>query len=665
MYSTTDRASFTYSTSNTIVKINFPLFLFHIPSTLVTIIDCPDSFGYPPSCLPYFCLYLCNHLAMSSVTGKRARTSNSRHSGSKRPSGGNSRTQHVSKKQNSQGSPSLSKPSDLSNVLAVLDTQLDKFPSSADKRTVDKFLWELTEGLVDALIKDVTAPNKTSSTKSAFPQRPRTPKSAKSRATSLASGTTDSANLTKPLTSHDPSSDSGNPKPLLHTPTGLTPTDDPRVEEVVIESGHVNDHLSPKEPRPRHRVKRVPKRRHSPSEEVLVFELSKENKMVPSEQDHAKKRPKPTTPTAHDASNSKDSSDTATGLTSMTVNGVGFVAGGSRLPWWRSTQNRVTVLDDPPNLVDIFRGYVTAIVKASVNASWTTADIRAAFDGDPCSEKGKAFREISTALVLMERARHMGHCRAKWHHEIVSGLVSRRHARWSKLSVKKESDFVGCDICASVRPATERLILSGENFDGREFWPSRVQIDILSMKKLSDSNTYSLTVEVNREAAPNNTIRKNAENRGDDKTYFVDSQCLRQCLVFHRLVHATSTISGEVRGLIEDELREGVVELKVKSGLGDRSVLDALEEELMNCVMTHTDFLNRQVERLLDTLKLGDLYLSAEEWEEVIDSGCAEDELKRTKNNKPTIYDAPLYLRDEHFVAQVTRLIAMSQVFGS
>lgn len=603
---------------------------------------------------------------MSGVASRRKRTSGTGRPSSKRSSGGNSRSQQASKRRSSQGSPPLSRPSELSNSLAVLDSELGKFPTNGDKRSVDTFLSKLTDDLIEALIVDVTT-TKGTKFKSAPSQSPKMAKPTNPKVSTPASGSANTPASTEALGSNGSPSVNKNVKSAQPAVADPLFPDDPHIEEVVIDSGHVNDHLSSEEPRPRRRVKRLPKRRHSFTEDALIGEISDASDDVSPEQNHEKrekKRLKLTKQNGDETPNSKNASDATTVLESAIVKGGGIAVAGSRLPWWRSTQNRVTVLDNPPNVSEIFRGYVKAIVKACVNASWTTADLRAAFDGDPCSEKGKAFRDISTALVLMERARHMGHCRARWHRDIVSGLVSRKYARWSKLSMKEDSDFMGCDICGSVRPATERLTLSGEKLDGREFWPDQMRIDILSMRKLSDDGRYSLTVEVNREGMSNGTAEKDAGKREDDKTYYVDSQCLRQCLVFHRLVHATSIVSGEVRGMIEDELREGVVELKVKPGVGDRSVLDALEEELMNCVLVRTDYPNRQVMSLLDMLKLGDLYLSAEE-SEVIDSGCAEDELERTKNIKPTIYDAPLYLGDERFAAQVTRLVAMSQVFGS
>lgn len=614
----------------------------------------------------YFSLNPCYHLTMSGVANKRKRTSSTTRPASKRSSGGNSRSQQASKKRTSQSSPSLSRPSELPNSLAVLDSELGKFPTNGDKRSVDTFLSKLTDDLIEALIIDVTTTHGTKF-KSAPSQSPRTAKPTKPQASRQAPGSAKSPASSKAVGSNGPPPVNKNVKsaqPALADPVF---PDDPHIEEVVIDSGHVNDHLSSEEPRPRRRVKRLPKRRHSPTEDSLIGEISEGSDDVSPEQNHEKrekKRLKLTKQSEDETPSSKNASYATTDLGSTTAKNAGAAVAGSRLPWWRSTQNRVTVLDNPPNVIETFRGYVKAIVKACVNASWTTADLRAAFDGDPCSEKGKAFRDISTSLVLMERARHMGHCRARWHRDIVSGLVSRRYARWSKLSMMEDNDFMGCDICGSVRPATERLTLSGEKLDGREFWPDQMRIDILSMRKLSDDGSYSLTVEVNREEISNGIGEKDAEKREDDKTYYVDSQCLRQCLVFHRLVHATNIVSGEVRGMIEDELREGVVELKVKPGVGDRSVLDALEEELMNCVLARTDYPNRQVTSFLDMLKLGDLYLSAEE-SEVIDSGCAEDELERTKNIRPTIYDAPLYLGDERFASQVTRLVAMSQVFGS
>lgn len=596
---------------------------------------------------------------MTEKKGKASRSSTgTKHTPAKRPMRNASKSPAKKSKTHGDLSPSLASWSELSQTVVALDDKLPLYPTTGNTQSVKNFLTNLADALIEALLADIS-----SSHSKSVASNVNTPADGKSIQIQDGSNSgTDSSEL-RPLIKYEIKPvrfPAGKRMPSSSAPAILTTSQYSHIEEVVIDSGRVDDSLLSEAPPPRRRIKHLPKRRQWIVDNPTLAGSSTNGGVAsPSANVPKKKAPRLE---KHDSASKASPGKRADSVTSdvpASVNKSAVVSSSSRLPWWRSSQNRVTVPDSPPNIDEIFRGYIRAIVKASINSSWTCSDLITAFDGDPCGEKGRGFMDVSSALVLMERARHMGHCRARWHPDVVCGLLNHSQARWSRIPLNKDDDFVGCDVCGRVRPATEKLLLSGQYRDGREFWPTQMRIDVLSMKNVNDEGCYSLTVEVNRECI--GTDSRGLTNSNDEVSLFVDSQCLRQCLVFHRLAHATSLIANEVRGMIEDELREGIMELNASPGADDRAVLDALDDTLLKCVIEHSNYLKPQVEILLNMLKLGDLYLSAEE--EVIDSGSAKD-LPRSTNSKPSIYDPPLYLADERFNDQIKRLVAMSQIVG-
>lgn len=227
-----------------------------------------------------------------------------------------------------------------------------------------------------------------------------------------------------------------------------------------------------------------------------------------------------------------------------------------------------------------------------------------------------------------------------------------------------------------LRPATHRLVLTGRRYDGRVYWPEKTRIHVLSYTDEEANGIYQVNVEVYRgdtekkEKTLQGKVKSESVDAGGQMEFFVDSQCLRQCLVFHWLAHASMLIAEDVRGVVEDELRDGMVELEVREDDGGRvisherwRIFGALEEKLVECVVGRSEYMKQQVDLLGNMLKLGDLYLSMGD-EEILDSGHAED--NPAVGAALNIYDAPLHLGDDNgrIAAQVQRLLAMSQGIG-
>lgn len=433
------------------------------------------------------------------------------------------------------------------------------------------------------------------------------------------------------------------------------------------------------------------------------------------------------------------------------------------LPWWRSSRTRVTVSDHPTNEVDLIRGYISAVAHACLLESYNKISLRDTFDRDPGSPRGVGFRATSSSLLLLERARHMGHAREQFGSSLMHTLLNRKHLTWDFISTNsanyshssqangqsplrdvvdnplkfsasssssirsrtkirnthpsKVADFIGCELCGEFRLARCRISLSGQ-CNGRDWWPEPLQLGVLSRKmEPADErfrsveerihSTFAVTVELGLGLNGHNQDddddddddisndmgngestggmlnggaqgssssrhktngyhgeqdgRQNRDNGVDlslsassSDDLLVDEQCLRKVVVFHRLVHATQSIANAIHAGVEDEVRDGVVRVRLPQGRPPR--VEDVRETLAKLCTRQRDLMSGETEQVQNLLRLGDLYFSGQD-AVMLASGLGLD-----KDDGPGVYDEPLYLADEDHEQVVKQLLAEHRV---
>lgn len=337
------------------------------------------------------------------------------------------------------------------------------------------------------------------------------------------------------------------------------------------------------------------------------------------------------------------------------TNGVSKRRASASLPWWRSVESRMSLPMRHVKEADVLRGYIITLIRSCVRQSWTAEKLRESYDQDPSSVQGRAFLAVGSSLLMLERARHMGQCRMKWHADLVQELLQRRDIEWSPI----ENDpsfyqFVGCEVCLAHRPATKCLKLKGPKYDSRDFWPTNSVVNILSTTE--ENGLLSLAVEL----APGCRPGQHTGVDDDEVEFWVDEKCLRKCLVFHELVHATSILTEDIMYMVEDELRDGIVDIPGGQDFhsAKSSALEALESHLVDVLSRNESFMSRRIQHFLDILRLGEVYFSAGDRQQ---HGFEEMERMKTFAETGKIYDAPIALHDEGYGERVRKLESLTE----
>lgn len=342
------------------------------------------------------------------------------------------------------------------------------------------------------------------------------------------------------------------------------------------------------------------------------------------------------------------------------VPGKEYSLSPTMLPWWRTVESRMRQSELSTRDEDVLRAYILAAVQSCVQDSWKAQALRESYESDPSSPRGKAFLAVRSSLLMMERARHMGQCRTKWRPELIDELLHRRGLEWSNIEHDPSfSQFHGCDVCLGHRPATKRLQLSGSRYDSLNFWPTKNPVNILSTSE-QEGGCLSVAVELGSETKLGLTPRKSSAAETDSE-FWVDAQCLRKCLVFHELVHATFILAEDLRYLVEDVLRDGVLQLPTlrKTSREKRvTAMERLERHIFQAISNNKDFMERRIEHLVDIVHLGNIYFSAGDAEVLDSSGgpTTEDAVASSK-----IYDAPHELNDDEYGARLLKLESLTE----
>ena len=356
-----------------------------------------------------------------------------------------------------------------------------------------------------------------------------------------------------------------------------------------------------------------------------------------------------------------DSSDREPQLTNMIAK-LQPVNGSNPLPWWRLPSPRVSLPRHPQNEKDVFTGYISAVVKACIRNSWNALSLMKSYENDPSCSRAHGFRVVSGALLLLERARHMGQCRLKWKAEVVEDLMSLPELEWSPVKEHASFDhFTGCELCLGHRKAIHRLSLKGTRYDSCDFWPGSSEVQVLSATP-DGTGCISTAIELTGSTTAGHVQYLQATESSHTSEFWVDSECLRKCLVFHELAHATTDIAEHVRSMIEDEVRHGVVHLsspKRSSGNEDSSIQRRLERHLTNALLGNKVYLQQRTAHLIEMVRLGDIYFAGGD-SVILDSGNIRQP-KRTYGRTLAAYDAPLELNDEMHLDSIERLVALKQ----
>lgn len=319
------------------------------------------------------------------------------------------------------------------------------------------------------------------------------------------------------------------------------------------------------------------------------------------------------------------------------------------LPWWRSVESRMSLPMRHVKDENVLRGYIMTLIRSCVCESWKAEKLRESYARDPASNKGRAFLAVSSSLLMMERARHVGQCRMNWSTELLRELLQRRDIEWSPIEHDPTfPQFVGCEVCLAHRPATKLLKLKGAKYDSRDFWPTSSVVDVLSTSE--EKGVLSLAVELAPGCRPGQCANIDDD---DEIEFWVDEQCLRKCLVFHELVHSTSILTEDIMYMVEDELRDGIVEIPKSSDLCETgtSVVELLEAHLVDVLSRNEDFMKRRIAHFIDIIRLGDMYFSPGHGE--VKTGGL------TISSK--LYDAPTELNDEAYGDRVRKLESLTE----
>lgn len=325
------------------------------------------------------------------------------------------------------------------------------------------------------------------------------------------------------------------------------------------------------------------------------------------------------------------------------------------LPWWRTVRPGISRAIQQLNDEEAFRGLICAMIRSSLCESWSADNLREQYHQNPSSSRGRAFLAVTSSLLLMERAKHMGQCRLKWKRQLIVELSTRRDIEWSVVQGDLSfPHFVGCEACQKFRRATRRIRLAGPKYDSRDFWPSCGRISVLSAKHGNDCIEVTAELDAGAKRFPHeNNVANDTECE-----LFVDAECLRKCLVFHELVHSTAILAEDIRLMIESELSDGTVKFVRENEDVDKYISDCLARHLIDVLSQNTEFLKGRTTHFIDLVKLGNIYFSASD-AEVLDSGAGIKSEVIPQASR--IYDAPIELNDDEHIARVHNVESLTK----
>lgn len=284
--------------------------------------------------------------------------------------------------------------------------------------------------------------------------------------------------------------------------------------------------------------------------------------------------------------------------------------------WWKAAKNGNSTRKSAENSGKkrTFRGYISTIAKACMSEEWTKAKMLQNFENGEDALKRADFETTCRAISILEQARHMNCRQVIWPEDIFFQILQRRQVRWSKIVHHDErglGDFTGCELCGRCVRANHVIFVGGFKYNAQHYWPSGTSMEVTSKRKRREGSC-SVSVELNRGLEEDEGIEGIREP--EEHEIFVDEQCLRKCLVFHKLNHMTREIADEVRKLLDAKVRKKAVKVPLDWSVDDERLVKGVEEILLDCIDEEDDdYVTRQVKTLCRLLDLGDGYFRKSE----------------------------------------------------
>lgn len=343
--------------------------------------------------------------------------------------------------------------------------------------------------------------------------------------------------------------------------------------------------------------------------------------------------------------------------------------------WWHMSprsmpHDSTNMAAERANDETALRTYVATIAKSCLDDGWNRERLRNAHNGESTSAKYVAFEAANLSLSLMEKARHMRDCRLSWDPEVLRDLMTRPLLKWCKVDLSSGGEFTGCELCGRFCSATHKVVLSGKRRDGATFWPCATPVSVRSSVQL-DKGTFAASVSVDSKVGDSESDDEIEE--GDSEIY-VDENCLRKCVVFHKLAHMTYGITREMRVRIDAEIAKGGMHVQVDQCCDSNSssciaaVTHGATEKILDATVSDR-FITRCVSTIRKCLRAGDVYFvtggarrPVDCWlEDGVEIMGGVDVDSDEGLDSSGIYDKVLPLEDDEIVGDVLELVNETQ----
>lgn len=190
--------------------------------------------------------------------------------------------------------------------------------------------------------------------------------------------------------------------------------------------------------------------------------------------------------------------------------------------------------------------------------------------------------------------------------ELLSALEKRPILTWAPCERPTTFlDFHGCEICLRLCEAERVLLVGGDLYDSRTYWPEPCEYRVESHTQL-DSGALRMDVSV-QDARMGPPVLPPAlmdgppvafdRSKKSTKEFWVDKSCSLRCLLYHEFSHFVARVSEAARRIIVDELQKG--EILVAKDIERPGASDDVGDESMAKLRRHLAAIVLQNERFM------------------------------------------------------------------
>jgi hypothetical protein len=305
-------------------------------------------------------------------------------------------------------------------------------------------------------------------------------------------------------------------------------------------------------------------------------------------------------------------------------------------PWWKQSSNlyrrnrqrgateKLSVVSTTPSdFTSQLRDFVTALAWACVTKQSGSAQLLDDHKMDPSSRGGTVYSVVANVLASLEQARNMEHCATKWSSEVID-LLQHRPVLCHCL-IKYDPSFVqfaGCEACLRHNASKYYMWVSGSPYDAKSYWPDACLFSIQSAEELpsgsrrlfvqldeSRRGPELVSIATSSDYETNKTTMAVDTNDVNTEEFWLDSNCLFKCAIYHELTHAVARVSSCVRGVIIQELGKGHIDVQPEAAPGpmismqdhsggNKDNMRRLEKHLVAAVIHNEDFMVKVVQQL-------------------------------------------------------------------